>query len=207
MSCLSFSEKNKLKSVLIWNKIMVVSDGSEFLQETESTQNIELRKIISVSRVKNWRHKKIFLSVIIKAIFHQDKLRWLRLALTGSSLATAADQGSGYHKMNHTWKAYSSLMQWQEHSLWDQCLKAQMFREPRIEESTGGQGPWGTRPQLCLPQILINARGALLSLFITTGSSTGTVKCLHWTDVLVNQGKVPMPSQRYWHPLQLGLPE
>lgn len=73
-------------------------------KEIESAENIDLRKIIGIGCIKNWRHRKIFLAVIIKAIFHQDKLRWLQLALTGSPLATASDQGSGHHKRSHTWE-------------------------------------------------------------------------------------------------------
>lgn len=50
-------------------------------------------------------------------------------------------------------------------------------------------GNTGTRPQLCLPETVINTRGALLSLFTTRVSRAGRVKCFHWTNVLAKQGK------------------
>lgn len=90
-----------------------------------------------------------------------------------------------------------SLMQWQEHSLWKECLKTPVLKEPHMEENTAGHGTWNARPQLCLPEMLINARGTLLSLLIVTGSSTGRVKCLHWPTVLGSQGRDE--SINYWN--------
>lgn len=73
--------------------------GSPY-KEIESTQNTELCKIIGMCHIKTWRHKPIFLAVIIKANFYQGKPKWLQQTLRGLPSAVASDQCSGH--MNHT---------------------------------------------------------------------------------------------------------
>lgn len=191
--CASLFQKKKI--LLIWKKIMVVSNCSEVLRIKKLSPLKTQGFVKSLGHIKTWRHKPIFLAVAIKANFHQGKLKWLQQALRAflqqwhltDAVSTWITLGGPQH----------SLIKWQEHSLWEECVKAQLLKEPHMEESITGHGTWGMRPQLCLPEMLINARGALLSLLTRTGSSTGRVECLHWTTVLVSQGRDE--SINYWN--------
>lgn len=176
MLCFTFSEKKITSHLKENHSCFRLLWGSPY-KEIESTQNTVLYKIIGMGHIKTWRHKSIFLAVVIKANFHQGNLKWLQQALRGLPSAVASDQCRGH--MSHTWGAES-----------DTTARAQLLRglskgTTAQGASHGGKhnwdGTWGSRPQQCLPEMPINAWGALLSLLIITGSSTGTVKCLHWT--------------------------